>query len=104
MKEWAWMVYVQWESFFFGREQGFRGRERTTYWCMLAILYSLFSILPNFSFLSFLFFFFLCVYLFAVILLKVAITVFVIVIVPPYVHGMVSLYSVYRDRIYYFSL
>ena len=63
---------------------------------MPAILYSPFSILPNFSFLSFLLFFFLRVYLSVVILLKVAITVFMIVIFP-YVHGKVSLYSSCHD-------
>ena len=29
------------------------GEKRLTYWCMLVILYSLFSILSSFSFLSF---------------------------------------------------
>ena len=29
------------------------GERRSTYWCMPTILYSLFSILPSFSFLSF---------------------------------------------------
>ena len=29
-----------------------KGERRSTYWCMPVILYSLFSILPSFSFLS----------------------------------------------------
>ena len=40
------------------------GERRSIYWCMPAILYSLFSILPSFSFLSFFFLFFLRVLLF----------------------------------------
>ena len=50
------MVYVLWgSSIFLIESRALEGERRSTYWCMSAILYSLFSILPSFSFLSFVF-------------------------------------------------
>lgn len=46
------MVYVQWESFFFDREQGFRGREETN--LLVHAYYSKFSVFPLFFPLPFL--------------------------------------------------
>ena len=72
------------DPFVFDREQSFKGIERTSYWCMLAILYSLFSILPRLSFLSFsLPFLSHCLLICCYFLLEIAITVFVIVMVSP---------------------
>ena len=72
---------------------------------MPAILYSLFSIFPSFSFLSsFLPFLSQCLLTFVAIRsLEVTITVFVIVIViPSTVHGKAPFYSAYCDRILLF--
>ena len=83
-----------------------RGRERTTYWCMLAILYFPFSILSSF-FLSFFSLPFLsqCLLVCCDSLLEVAITVFVIVILPlPTVHGRGPLYNACCDQILLFQL
>ena len=83
-----------------------RGRERTTYWCMLAILYFPFSILSSF-FLSFFSLPFLsqCLLVCCDSLLEVAITVFVIVILPlPAVHGKGPLNNACCDQSLLFQL
>jgi len=83
------------------------GERRSIYRCMPAILYSLFSILPSFSFLYFFFLFFLRFFLFCCdTLLEVAFTVFCDCDPDPpssfTVHGKTLFYSAYCDRILLF--
>ena len=67
------MVYVLWgSSIFLIESRALKGEGRLTYWCMLAILYSLFSILPSFSSFSFSVFSYFCCDTF----LEIAIIVF----------------------------
>ena len=77
------------------------GERRSTYWCMLAVLYSI-SILPSFSFLFF-FLFLLSVYLFCCDSLpEVAVIVFCDCdpdFDAPAVHGKAPFYSACCDQI-----
>ena len=59
------------------------GERRSTYWCMLAVLYFLSFLV--FSFFLFFFLFFLGVYLFCCnSLIEVAIIVLFVIVIPPY--------------------
>ena len=91
---------------FWERAGPLKGERRSTYWCMPTILYSSFSILFNPSFFSFFSLPFLsqCLLICCNSLLKVAITVFVIVMVIPLsVHSKGPLYSVCYDWILLFQ-
>ena len=87
------------ESFSFDREQGFRGREGSTYWCMPAVLCSLFSFVISNSF-SFSLFFSQCLLLCCDSLVEVIITV---IVIPLTVHGKDPLYNTCRDQLLLFQ-
>ena len=92
--------------FFLIESRTLEGERRSTYWCMPAILYSLFSILPSFFFLSF-FLPFLSQCL--LILLRFSprgcyysVCDYDPVRVPHAVHGTAPFYSARRDQILLF--